>query len=56
MHVALSTDDPLIMHKTEEPLIEEYSLASQVYDLSHVDLSEIALRSVQHCSFENVLK
>lgn len=54
--MTLSTDDPLIMHKTEEPLIEEYSFASQVFNLSQVDLAEIALRSVQHSSFENVLK
>jgi len=46
MHVTLSTDDPLMMHKTEEPLLEEYSIASQVFNLSNVDLAEIALRSV----------
>ncbi len=30
LNVSLSTDDPLIFHMTNEPLIEEYSIAMQV--------------------------
>jgi AMP deaminase len=28
--VSLSTDDPLQIHLTKEPLVEEYSVAAQV--------------------------
>ncbi|MFO0131259.1 MAG: hypothetical protein ACK52J_01400 [bacterium] len=28
LNVSLSTDDPLIMHQTREPLMEEYACAS----------------------------
>ena len=31
LNVSLSTDDPLQFHFTKEPLIEEYSVAAQVY-------------------------
>jgi AMP deaminase len=47
MNVTLSTDDPLILHLTDEPLIEEYAIASQVFDLSSLDLAEIARNSVR---------
>lgn len=30
LNVSLSTDDPLLFHLTDDPLLEEYSLASQV--------------------------
>lgn len=30
MNVSLSTDDPLMIHLTKEPLVEEYSIAAQV--------------------------
>lgn len=30
LHVSLSTDDPLQIHLTKEPLVEEYSIAAQV--------------------------
>ena len=30
MNVSLSTDDPLQIHLTKEPLVEEYSVAAQV--------------------------
>ena len=30
LHVSLSTDDPLQFHFTKEPLMEEYSIATQV--------------------------
>ena len=34
MNVSLSTDDPLMIHLTKEPLVEEYSVAAQVTLLS----------------------
>lgn len=30
MNVSLSTDDPLMLHYTKDPLLEEYSVAAQV--------------------------
>lgn len=43
LNVALSTDDPLQFHYTKEPLIEEYSVAAQVRNVSQ-DLYSIFLR------------
>jgi AMP deaminase len=42
LNVTLSTDDPLMIHVTREPLVEEYSVAAQVWKLSSIDMSEIA--------------
>jgi AMP deaminase len=42
LNVSLSTDDPLLLHSTSDPLVEEYSVAAQVYRLSPTDLCEIA--------------
>lgn len=47
LNVSLSTDDPMILHLTKEPLIEEYQIAQQVYNLSMVDMCEIARNSVR---------
>ncbi len=56
LNVSLSTDDPLIIHLTKEPLLEEYAVAAQVWNLSTVDLCEIARNSVIQSSFEDLLK
>jgi AMP deaminase len=56
LNVTLSTDDPLMIHVTKEPLIEEYSIASQVWGLSHLDLCEIAKNSVLQSGFEHQYK
>lgn len=32
LNVSLSTDDPLQIHLTKEPLVEEYSIAASVSD------------------------
>lgn len=56
LNVALSTDDPLLIHMTKEPLVEEYSIAMQVYKLSTADLSEIARNSVLQSGFPQNLK
>lgn len=51
LNVTLSTDSPLLQHRTEEPLIEEYALAFQSWKLSLVDMYEIARNSVINSSF-----
>lgn len=56
MNVSLSTDDPLQIHLTKEPLVEEYSVAAQVWKLSATDLCEIARNSVLHSGFPHQIK
>ena len=56
MNVSLSTDDPLQFHYTKEPLIEEYSVAAQIWKLSSADLSEISRNSVIQSGFEMSVK
>ncbi len=56
MNVSLSTDDPLQFHFTKEPLIEEYSVAAQIYKLSSADMCEIARNSVLQSGFESCIK
>jgi AMP deaminase len=51
LNVTLSTDDPLQFHSTEQPLIEEYSAAAQIWKLTVVDMSEIAKNSVLQSGF-----
>ncbi|KAA8907325.1 hypothetical protein FN846DRAFT_700560 [Sphaerosporella brunnea] len=56
LNVSLSTDDPLQFAFTKEPLIEEYSVAAQIYKLSAVDMCELAMNSVRQSGFEGSLK
>ncbi|KAF9583352.1 AMP deaminase [Lunasporangiospora selenospora] len=56
LNVSLSTDDPLQFHFTKEPLIEEYSVAAQIWKLSGADMCEISRNSVAHSGFENKVK
>lgn len=56
LNVSLSTDDPLQFAFTKEPLIEEYSVAAQIYKLSAVDMCELAENSVLQSGFERQLK
>ncbi|KAK9839161.1 hypothetical protein WJX74_010777 [Apatococcus lobatus] len=56
LSISLSTDDPLQIHLTKEPLVEEYSVAAQVWKLSATDLSEIARNSVLHSGFPHQVK
>lgn len=56
LNVSLSTDDPLQIAFTKEPLIEEYSVAAQIYKLSAVDMCELAQHSVMQSGFERQLK
>jgi AMP deaminase len=56
LNVSLSTDDPLQFAFTKEPLIEEYSVAAQIYKLSAVDMCELAKNSVTQSGFEHSIK
>ena len=56
MHVSLSTDDPLMLHYTKDALIEEYSIAGQVWKLSNTDQCELARNSVLQCGWSAQLK
>jgi len=56
MNVSLSTDDPLQIHMTKEPLVEEYSIAAQVWKLTACDLCEIARNSVLQSGFPHADK
>lgn len=49
-------DDPLQFHYSKEPLIEEYSIAAQLWKLSDTDLCEIARNSILQSGFEPELK
>lgn len=56
LNVCLSTDDPLQIHLTKEPLVEEYGIAAQVWKLSACDLCEIARNSVYQSGFSHESK
>uniref|UniRef100_A0AC34QH07 AMP deaminase n=1 Tax=Panagrolaimus sp. JU765 TaxID=591449 RepID=A0AC34QH07_9BILA len=56
LNVALSTDDPLQFHFTKEALMEEFSIAAQVWKLSSCDMCELARNSVLQSGFEHRVK
>jgi len=56
LNVSLSTDDPLMFHFTKEPLMEEYSIATQVWKLSSCDMCEMARNSVLQSGFPHETK
>jgi AMP deaminase len=56
MNVSLSTDDPLQFHFTKEPLIEEFSVAAQIWKFSAVDMCELARNSVLQSGWELPIK
>jgi AMP deaminase len=56
LQVSLSTDDPLQFHFTKEPLMEEYSIATQVWKLSSCDMCELARNSVTTSGFSHDAK
>ena len=51
MCVSLCTENPLHVHYTEEPIMEEYATSSQMWRLSVSDLCEIARNSVVQSGF-----
>jgi|TARA_B110000208_G_scaffold106002_1_gene131462 AMP deaminase len=52
LNVSLSTDDPLMLHYTKEPLVEEYAVATQLWKLTSTDMCEIARNSVLQSGWE----
>ncbi|XP_072049506.1 AMP deaminase 2-like isoform X2 [Amphiura filiformis] len=54
--VSLSTDDPLQFHFTKEALMEEYSIAAQVWKLTSCDMCELARNSVLMSGFPQQYK
>merc|ERR1719410_864842 len=56
LNVTLSTDDPLLFHMSDDPLLEEYSVARATFDLSMTDMMEIARNSVLQSGFEEDFK
>uniref|UniRef100_H2Z4Z0 AMP deaminase n=1 Tax=Ciona savignyi TaxID=51511 RepID=H2Z4Z0_CIOSA len=54
--VSLSTDDPLQFHFTKEPLMEEFSIAAQVWKLSACDMCELARNSITMSGFPHEVK
>lgn len=49
----IGTDDPLQFHTTPNPLLEEYSIAAQIFRLTPMDKSEIATYSIKASCFEH---
>jgi AMP deaminase len=56
LNVSLSSDAPLQFHFTKEPLIEEYSVAAQIWKLSSTDMCELAKNSVVQSGWEGSIK
>ncbi|KAF9615507.1 hypothetical protein IFM89_023889 [Coptis chinensis] len=56
LNVSLSMDDPLQIHLTKAPLVEESSIAASVWKLSSCDMCEIARNSVYQSGFSHALK
>ncbi|GET86948.1 adenosine monophosphate deaminase, putative [Leishmania tarentolae] len=51
LNVAIGTDCPLIFHRTEQPLLEEYGTAEALWNLSAADICELAANSVRASGF-----
>ncbi|GMH69643.1 hypothetical protein TrLO_g11240 [Triparma laevis f. longispina] len=56
MNVTLSTDDPLLFHLSDDPLLEEYSVARASFDLSMTDMCELARNSILQSGFSDAEK
>lgn len=56
LNVSLSTDDPLLLHCTNNALHEEYAVATQVYNLTTTDICELARNSVLQSGLEEEYK
>ena len=54
--MSLSTDDPMIFHMSDHPLLEEFSICRIFWSLSNTDLSEIAQNSVLQSGFDHEWK
>ena len=56
LNVTLSTDDPLMLHYTKDPLLEEFSVAAQVWKLGATDQAELARNSVLQSGWDRRYK
>ena len=56
LNVSLSTDDPLLFHMSDDPLLEEYAVARQVWNLSVPDICEICRNSVIQSGYPDRVK
>ena len=56
LNVALGTDDPAQFSVTSQPLVEEYVIAKQHFDLSYIDCCEVARSSVLISNFPRATK
>ncbi|CAD2219605.1 hypothetical protein AGDE_15112 [Angomonas deanei] len=56
LQVAIATDGALMFHRTEQPLVEEYSTAQNFWSLSNTDISELALNSILMSGFSDQQK
>eukprot|EP01080_Neovahlkampfia_damariscottae_P012344 gene12344-6016_t len=56
MNVTLCTSSPLHFHYTEEQLLEEYSVAAQIWKLSRCDMCEISKNSILQSGYEHFKK
>ena len=45
-----------MLHRTKDPLVEEYAVAAQMYQLSSSDLAELSRNSVLQSGFEYPFK
>lgn len=45
LRMSLCTDDPLMFHLTDDPIVEEFSMAKNYYNLSNGDLLELVNNS-----------
>ena len=44
--MSINTDDPLMFHLTNDPLMEEYTMIKTIYNLSLIDLVELINNSI----------
>lgn len=51
LNISVSTDDPLQFHFTKDPLMEEYSIVTQMWKMSSTDQCELARNSVLQSAF-----
>lgn len=56
LNVSLSSDDPLLFHMSDNPLLEEYAIARQMWQLSSPCICEIARNSVIQSGFTDAEK
>lgn len=46
LNMSINTDDPLMFHLTNDPLMEEYTMIKTIYNLSLIDLVELINNSI----------